>query len=306
MSYKTICIIGGGSIGGLLAYYAYRGGVQDIIVYYGSRESVEEIKRAGGLIVTYNNKNYYVPIEPRYYKAVNEKCFYVLNAVKTYQVINTIDLMRKITSSETSIVMFQNGFGSLELVEEKFASIPVAGAVVFIGVERLSRKHIKHHGGNTIIAGCRKGFCNELLVLQNILRKGGCDFRIVFDIDFYRWIKLAVNAVINPLTAVTRSKNKIVLTKTGMELAKNIINEIVKAARMKGYVLNPEHLYKIVIRGASNTANNYSSMAQDVIRGRKTEIDYINGYIARILGENSINYIITKIIHLIEESYMLR
>ncbi len=266
-------------------------------------ESVEAVKRNGGITVTYNGLEYHVPVEPRHYRSPHGKCQFILNAVKAYQVENTIELLRELSSGESLILMFQNGFGSLEFIEEKFPYNHVAGAVVFIGAERVSRNHVIHHGGETIFAGCRKGFCSDLLELQNILRRGGCDFRVVSDIDFYRWLKLAVNAVINPLTAITRSKNKIVLTKPGKELARMIIEEVIEAARRNGYMLDPDRLYKIVLRNAMNTAENYSSMAQDIMSGRKTEVDYINGFIAKKLDrEYSINNILVKIVHLIEEA----
>jgi 2-dehydropantoate 2-reductase len=299
----NVCIVGGGAIGSIMAYYLYRGGAGDITVYYGSMESVEAVESGKGLIVTYNGVDYHVPVKPRHYTRPAGLCKYVVNTVKAYDVEKTVDLMKMITSSDSLILMLQNGFGSLELVEEKLGDRRVCGGVVFIGAYRRSRNHVVHHGGETVYAGCRRGFYDELYELQGILRRGGCDFRVVGDIDFYRWVKLAVNAVGNPLTAIARSKNKIVLTEEGRILARRIIEEVVEAARRKGYMLDPDRLYKLVVRSAENTSENYSSMAQDVLSGRRTEVDYINGYVAGILGEDSLNHYITLLIHLIEESY---
>lgn len=297
-----LCIIGGGAIGGILTYYLFRGGLTDIIVYYGSRESVESISREGGLNIVYGGKEYFVPINPRYYKEPYGKCEYLINAVKAYNVPDTIDLMKKISLLDTLILMIQNGFGSLEYVEERFKNLGVAGGVVFIGAERVSRTKIVYHGGETIFAGCRRNICSKLFELAHYFKRGGCDFRLTCDLDFYRWIKMAVNSVINPLTAIARAKNNIVLSRPGIELAEMILSELVIVAKKYGYNLDREKLLNIVLRNARNTSENYSSMVQDVLRGRKTEIDYINGFIARELGrEDSINNIITKIIHLIEE-----
>jgi 2-dehydropantoate 2-reductase len=300
-TYK-LCIIGGGSIGGMLAYYAYRGGVLEIPVYYHTIESVREVEKNSGLQIIIGNEEYLVPIKPMHYKEPMGYCEFIINAVKAYNVMDTIDLMRKLSYNDTLILMIQNGFGSLEVVEDAFPQNPVAGGVVFIGAERISRSRIKYNGGNTLITGLRRGFTYKLFELMSIFRRGGCDFRVVSDIDFYRWLKLGVNAVINPLTAITRSPNKIVLTRYGSIIAEKIIRELVLVARRHGYILDPKKLLEIVKRSAMNTAENYSSMAQDILHGRRTEIDYINGFIAKYLDKPSYNSVITDIIHLIEES----
>lgn len=304
MSYSEACIIGGGSIGGLMAYYLYRGGIRDIIVYYGSRESVRAVGDSGGLNVIYNGYRYLVPVTPRYYKEPYGKCRYVLNCVKAYNVTSTLDLMKNITDNDSVIVMFQNGFGSLELAEEELGFYRVAGAVVYIGAWRKDRNTIIHAGGNTIFIGFRRGDNTRLFELSEWIKRGGCDIRITDRIDFYRWLKLGLNAVVNPLTAIARAPNKIVLSKPGKIIAEQIIDELIEAA-LKDYIsLDKEKLLKIIYRGVRNTAENYSSMLQDILSGKKTEIDYINGFIARKLGRaNSVNNILTQLIHLIEETY---
>lgn len=300
---SKICIVGGGSIGSVIAYYLYKSGVSNITIYYGSRESVDTIKREGGLFIVYSGIEYFIPIQPRHYSEPLDLCEYVINAVKAYSVENTIELMKTITRENSLILMIQNGFGSLELVEDKLSNRIVCCGVVFIGAERVLRNKTIHHGGNKIISGCRgREKRIELENLASLFREGGCDFRIVEDVDLYRWLKLGLNAVVNPLTAITLSRNKIVLTKPGIELARIIINEVVEAAARTGYALDPEKLLKLVVENVEIVAENYSSMVQDLLTKSRTEIDYINGYVARILGEKSVNAILTKIVHLIEES----
>ncbi|MEM4532052.1 MAG: 2-dehydropantoate 2-reductase [Desulfurococcaceae archaeon] len=300
---NNICIVGGGSIGSILAYYLYRAGVNDIIVYYGSLESVKAIESENGVFVRYNNVDHLIPVKPKYFKEQDVYCKFVINSVKAYSVEETIDLMKNITDNKSLILMIQNGFGSLELVEEKLSDRIVCCGVVFIGAERISRNRVVHNGGNTIISGCRKiKQCIELINLSELFKKGGCDFRVVDDIDLYRWIKLSLNAVVNPLTAITLSKNKIVLSEKGLILAKLILEEVVEASSRFGYKLELDRLLKLIVRNVENVAENYSSMVQDLLNVGKTEIDYINGYVAKIIGSKSINMFITELVHLIEES----
>jgi len=302
--YYPVCVIGGGAIGAIISLYLYRGGIYSIPVFYYTRESVESIRRNNGLTVIYGGKEYLVPVTPFHYKNYCCKCEYIINTVKAYSVPSTIELMKKLATEESIILMMQNGFGSLELAEEVFGKRRTGCGVVFIGAERVERHRVKHNGGNVLFLGLRYWFNEKLFSLSNILVRGGADARIVSNIEFYRWIKLAVNAVINPLTAITRERNGVVLTEQAKILADKILEELVEAAEKHGFKLDKEKLMKIIIRNAMNTKNNYSSMAQDIINKRRTEIDFINGFISRTLNQRGINWVLTQLIHLIESTYL--
>jgi len=297
-----ICIIGGGAIGATLAYFFYRAGVDGIPVYYGRAETVEAVSKYGGIRVSdmVENIDVIVPVKPRHASSPIDKCRFIFNSVKAYNVAETLGLMERLIDSDGVIIMLQNGFGSLELAEERFGA-RVAGGVVYLGAERVKPTHIVYHGGRTIIAGCRQGLCIELLELSRILRLSGLEFRVVSNIDYYRWLKLALNAVVNPLTAISRSKNRIVLSEPGLELARLILAEFIQVARKHGYEFDLERLLSYISSNIKSTMENYSSMAQDILAGSPTEVDYINGFIARELGSpSSINRVITLLVHLVE------
>ncbi|MEL9908423.1 MAG: 2-dehydropantoate 2-reductase [Desulfurococcus sp.] len=301
---RDICIIGGGAVGSTLAYFLYRAGVTDIPVYFGREETVKAVLREKGVRVydKVENLDYIVPIIPRHYSSPIDKCRFILNTVKAYSVPETLRLMERIMDVDGVIVMLQNGIGSLELAEERFGA-RVAGGVVYFGAERVSPVYTVYHGGRVVIAGCRHGLCMELAELNRVFKLGGLEFRIVSNIDYYRWLKLALNAVVNPLTAISRSRNSIVLSRPGLELASLILAEFIEVAGKHGFRFELNRLLEYVANNVRSTGDNYSSMAQDVLNKSPTEIDFINGFIAKELGrESSINKIITLMIHLIEES----
>jgi 2-dehydropantoate 2-reductase len=97
------------------------------------------------------------------------------------------------------------------------------------------------------------------------------------------WQKLAVNCVINPLTALHRCPNGEL--NNDPERSSQVaalcreVREIACAAGMAAAVAD---LHQIVTQVISSTATNRSSMLQDVLAGRPTEIDYINGYLVKI------------------------
>ncbi|MEL9999894.1 MAG: 2-dehydropantoate 2-reductase [Desulfurococcaceae archaeon] len=300
-----ICIIGGGAVGGVLAYFLYRSGIKHIPVYYASEESYKEVKNQGGVYVYDKklNEEFLVPVVPRHHETPIDRCFFVFNAVKAYDVPGSLRLTQKIAIREGLVIMLQNGFGSLELAEESIHGTKVAGGVVYYGAERAKRGRVIYHGGNVMLVGCRKALCLELLELTRVFRLGGLDFRVVSDIDYYRWLKLALNAVVNPMTAVLRARNKVILEEEGLELARLILREVCEAAKLQGYELDEERLLAYVKRNVEAVADNISSMAQDVVHGKTTEVDYINGYVARTLGKGtSVNHTLTLLVKLAEKA----
>ena len=306
MVYSPLCIVGGGAIGGLISMFLYRGGVTDITVYYRSWSSIEAVEREGGILVKTSGREYLISVKPRHYTLPGDKCDIILNCVKAVDVKDTIDLIRNISHDHTLIVSLQNGFGSLELLEEKLGYHRVACGVVNCGALRVAPSVVEERGIGEIIFGQRKYVHPLLLELAEIIRRGGCPSRVTVYLSKYRWLKLSINAVINPLTAITRSRNSIVLTPWGREIAYNILEELVKAAELDGVKLELDRLYRYVLRIAKITSNNYSSMLQDILHGKITEIDYINGVIVEKLEKHGlearINKLITNLIHLIEHS----
>lgn len=100
-------------------------------------------------------------------------------------------------------------------------------------------------------------------------------------------LKLVVNAVINPLTAIFNCKNgQLVDQEPRVSLMKLLIKEIgpvvralLPALRQDATRFSDGKLMKLVLTVAEATGKNTSSMLQDIQAERKTEIDYINGYI---------------------------
>jgi len=298
----SACIIGGGSIGSIIAYYLYKGGLSRIPIYYRSEESYRKIleTRAINIIMPSSGEVYAVPVEPRLSNVPWDKCDFIFNTVKAYDVESTIELMKRLSHRDSVIVMLQNGFGSYELVAERLQEAKVAVGVAYIGAERLNPYTIRYNGGKTVVAGCPGKPSHELSPVSTVLIRGGMDFRITSNIEYYRWLKLALNCVVNPLTALTRQRNKIVLSKNAEELVDRILEEFIQVAHKHGFRFDKSYLKGYVFRNVELTRENLSSMLQDVLRGGKTEIDYINGFIAKELDYPGLNYFITRLIHLLE------
>jgi 2-dehydropantoate 2-reductase len=118
----------------------------------------------------------------------------------------------------------------------------------------------------------------KMFMGERLAEKG---FEIKFPRDFKRrqWIKLFANAVINPLTALTGEKNGIVLSRALEKTAESIVEECVDVARQEGMDFDKMSVMEMVLSIAEKTSENTSSMLQDILRGKGTEIEVINGYV---------------------------
>jgi len=122
-----------------------------------------------------------------------------------------------------------------------------------------------------------------------LLNKALPPFGFVEDITRALWLKLAINCVINPLTALNDMRNKGVLLNEYDEIRYALCQEFALVAEQYDLVFSPLELEKHVLSVASLTGQNYSSMHQDIAMHRHTEIDAINGYIVSLANKKGIS-----------------
>lgn len=105
------------------------------------------------------------------------------------------------------------------------------------------------------------------------------------DIAPRRWQKLAVNCLINPFTVIHECKNGDILRHIRADVWQQVADEITTLAAHRGVELSRETLLQQAEQVVKATANNRSSMLQDYVQQRPTEIDYLNGFIASASAE---------------------
>jgi 2-dehydropantoate 2-reductase len=110
-------------------------------------------------------------------------------------------------------------------------------------------------------------------------RSADVDARVEADMESRLWEKLAVNAGINPVTALAGVENGALVDGPAREVAEATAAEVATVARVAGVDLPEEAAREAVGAVAESTAANRSSMLQDVAAGRRTEVDAISGYV---------------------------
>jgi len=233
----------------------------------------------------------------------------IIIAVKSYDTIQAALSVRSIINSATYILTLQNGIGNVENIKNVLNNPNILGGVTSHGATLLGDGLLRHAGtGDTYIGRLDGKSTTEVKTIAEIFNKSGIDTKISENIEGLLWSKLIINVGINALTAITRLNNGRLIEFEGTEgVLEKAVSEAILVAQKKNIKLiynDPLERVKEVCR---LTSANISSMLQDVLKKRKTEIEYINGAIvkeAEILGISvPVNEVLTNLVKTIESSY---
>jgi 2-dehydropantoate 2-reductase len=200
--------------------------------------------------------------------------------VKAYETLPALKGARNLLGPATRVVTLQNGLGNLEIVESVAAEGQAVGGATTIGATFMEAGHVRHAGHGYLKLGSPTGNAEAVDAVAAPFRDAGLDPEVTDNIHGEVWAKVVVNAGINPLTAITGLPNGALLeTPALFEVLVRACEEAVDVAKAVGVQLPDEDLVLRARRVAELTAENKSSMLQDVERGRRTEIDAISGAI---------------------------
>lgn len=285
-----VCIVGLGAIGGLLGLFVAKGGGEPVTVFV-RRDFQAKLVAEKGFTVRGLISGWY-RVKP-YTQITWEPCDYMIVSTKAYDAVNVVSLLN---GFKGITVVVSNGFGALEKGLE--LGLRIAGGVIDYGVVRISDNEIEVRGLGYITLGPPRGLSVDLKPLAEVLEAGGANVRLVDDIEPWRWLKATVNAVINPITALTRKSNGIVLEETLRPIVEGVVREI-EAITSKLGIKMPLDPLEYVLSVAERTKLNKSSMLVDIESCRRTEIEEINGYIVRLAELIGLQAIHTKMLYLL-------
>ncbi len=219
-------------------------------------------------------------------------CEYAVLAVKAYDTVPALELIDTYRVEAPVLVVVQNGLGGLEEASKRRRGV-TAGGVADFGVLRRGPTALVT-GLGRLVLGCPGWDCTGLLEsLARCLQAGGVEVVLAPDIEPYRWLKLAVNAAINTVTALLGETNGVILRNPyAREAAVEIARIAAEEARKRGVQLAGDAVGE-TLRVAEATASNVSSTLQDLLSGSRTEVDYILGPLAG-RGELRLLYLLLK------------
>ena len=271
MSFSRIFILGAGAIGSV--YGALLSEKNDVVLI-GNKAHVEAINAKGLSIVGDMRRTFY-PKATTEIDCIPEETLVVLTT-KAYDSAEAVRGIRKLLKKDTIILVLQNGLGNEEIVRRIVAGRgKVLRGVTKMAAEFSKPGSIRFWRGETIIE-----FDNDSVTIANAFDGCGLKSRLSENIDRDVWSKLVVNCVVNPLTALFRVRNCEIWEDSLENVRHSVVKECVEVAEAEGIVLPRNLADKIDKRVTAYT--NFSSMYQDITKGKRTEIDFLNGKITEL------------------------
>jgi 2-dehydropantoate 2-reductase len=211
---------------------------------------------------------------------------HALVMVKSWQTVRAANQLVQCLSANGLALTLQNGLGNVEILRQRLGEERVALGVTTTGGTLLGPGQVRMGGsGPTHLADHPR-----LGELFELLSKGGFEVVTAENLDGLVWGKLAVNAGINPLTALLEVPNGELLASVHSEqLMLAAAEETAEVARHIGIELPYADAGEMVRDVAERTASNRSSMLQDILRGAPTEIDAISGAVAERASEAGVS-----------------
>ncbi len=290
-----IIVLGAGAIGSL--YGAKLAAANDVILI--AREEHAAAINAHGLTIEGREAgNIRVPAATEVSKIDTNAL--VLLTTKVSDTAAALAPIKSLVRDDTVIVCLQNGLGSERIARDALGGrgIVLRGitqfGAIFVGpgvIRFMIARHtlLERHERSQAIA--------------EVLTAAGLDARISSDIKADTWQKLIFNCVVNPLTSILGREVGAVADPQLDPLKRLVIEECLAVARAEG--VNFEIDFLATINEVYAPSKNIASMRQDLQRGRKTEIDYLNGAVVSLGTQHKIpcpvNRALTDIIKAMEK-----
>jgi len=293
-------VLGAGAIGSLFGGFLAKEGNDVVLV--GRERHVNAIQQKGLMIR--DGVEYVVKVKAvTAVDQVETPLDLILLTVKAYDTRQAILEVNDLMDEKTTLFCLQNGLGTEEIASELIEN-PLRG-VTSNGSLLVKPGVIAHTGRGDTILGEQDGRVTQRMKrIADTFTQAGLNTRITDNIQGVVWMKTLVNSGINPFGALTGMTNGELIREPSLKgLMIRTVEEGVRVAEKMGINLEGDPV-DLTLQTAERTANNRNSMLQDILRSKRTEIDFINGAISEQGRRNRvptpINDVLTGLIRTLE------
>jgi 2-dehydropantoate 2-reductase len=282
-SWPRVAVVGAGAVGGYFGGMLARAGASVTLI---GRPVHVEVWNRDGLFVDGVSFHGRIPVQASTDIGACEGANLVLFSVKSPDTEETARHLARHVRGDALVISLQNGVDNVDRMRAVAALDPIA-AVVYVASSMPAPGRIKHGGRGDLLIGDRPGRSAPpreaaLARVSNWFEAAGVPCRVSRNMDVDLWTKLITNAALNAISAVVRAPyGDIVATPESRETVRQLVNECVAVARAGGVALPDIDFVEMVLRFAEQFGQVFSSTAQDLDRGKRTEVDALNGFVVR-------------------------
>ncbi|BEP71719.1 MULTISPECIES: ketopantoate reductase family protein [unclassified Variovorax] len=269
-----VAVMGAGAVGCYYGAMLARAGHEVVLI---GRPSHVEAVRANGLRLETKAFDEQVRLDASTEAGAVQGADLVLFCVKSTDTESAAAQIQPHLAPGVLVLTLQNGVDNDARVRAALPSHDVAAAVVYVATEMAGPGHVKHHGrGELVIAPSRRS--DEV---AQALIAAGVSTQISDNVRGALWAKLVLNCAYNALSAVSQLPYGELVQGTGVtDVIRDVVAECLAVAKAEGVVIPGD--VDAAVRGiAQSMPSQYSSTAQDLARGKRSEIDHLNGLVVR-------------------------
>jgi 2-dehydropantoate 2-reductase len=268
-----VAVVGAGAVGCYYGGLLLRAGHD--VTFIGRQPHVDAINAHGLLLDTQNFRGH-LPARAATDTSALASPDLVLFCVKSADTEEAGRSLAGHLRPETSILSLQNGVDNPQRLRA-VTGHAVISAVVYVGSEMAGPGHVRHHGGGALLIGASPASDG----LAQTLQAAGIQTTIAADIETTQWTKLITNCAFNALSAVAGIAYAPMMQVEGArDVIVSSVQEAASVARACGVAV-PQDLVEQILKIPAAMPNQMSSTAQDLARGKPSEIDFLNGYVVR-------------------------
>ena len=270
-----IAVMGAGAVGCYFGGLLARAGHDVVLV---ARPAHVQAIRSHGLRLQTRTFDAQVPLRASTEASAVHGAECVLVCVKSSDSVRAAQAMAPHLDPGAAVFSLQNGVDNAERLQTVLER-PVAAAVVYVATEMAGPGHVRHHGRGELVLAPSPASS----VLAAALAAAGVPVQVSDNVAGALWAKLVLNCAYNAISALTGLSYGPIVHNAELDTAAtlaDVVRECQAVAAASGIAL-PGTLLQDVLGLAATMPSQHSSTAQDLARGRRSEIDHLNGFIVR-------------------------
>ena len=269
-----IAVMGAGAVGCYYGGMLARAGHDVVLV--ARPQHVQAIERAGLRMET-KSFDEHVRLAASTEPGAVQGAKLVLFSVKSTDTEAAGAQIRPYLPADALVLCLQNGVDNADRLRTVLPPRQVLAAVVYVATEMAGPGHVKHHGRGELViepSGASEAVAQALIA-------AGVPTEISSNVRGALWTKLVINCAYNAVSAIAQRPYGENVQSVGiLDVMRDVVDECLAVAKAEGVQL-PGDVHVAVRNIVETMPAQYSSTAQDLARGKRSEIDYLNGLIVR-------------------------
>ena len=286
----ALAVVGAGAMGSLFGGLLAEGGL-DVTLVDVWQEHVGNMNRDGLKIVGHGGDRL-VPIKATTQPETLAPVDVVLVQCKSGDTRDAVAGAANLVGDHTVVISFQNGLGNEELLAELVGEEKVLGGLTAQGASMDGPGMVRSYADlPSHIGEMRGGVSDRVTGLSDLFTRHGLQTEPSPDIRFEIWKKLMANVGLDPTSGITNLPIGRVMAIPAMrETIFAAIDEAAAVGRKVGVAIDVDEAREVLLQitGKGGTGENKSSLCNDILSRRQTEIDFINGAIVRLGAEHGV------------------